>query len=66
MKKMRELRNTVERLAVMHDRLGSRTSGRALRDLSEVMRDFDEQTVAGFVQRANGGRQERAKSKKRR
>jgi hypothetical protein len=65
MKKVRELRDTVERLAAMHSRLGSHECGQALHELSETMRAFDEQTVAAFVKRANPKRTN-AKSTRRR
>jgi len=65
MKSVRELRNTVERLAAMHNRLGSLKCGQALQDLGEVMREFDEQTVAAFVKQANP-KETRARSTRRR
>ena len=52
MKRMREFRGTVDRLAAMHERLGSRRSAQALRELGEAIQDYDDQTVATFVKRA--------------
>ena len=63
MKKVREFRNVVERLAAMHNRLGSRECGQALYDLGETMRDFDDLTITAFVQRAIGSKQKRPRSK---
>ena len=50
--KIREVREVLRQLAAIHDRLGSRDSAVALRDLDEMLQDFDKQTVDAFVKRA--------------
>jgi hypothetical protein len=50
--KIREVREVLRQLAAIHDRLGSRDSAVALRDLGEMLQDFDKQTVEAFVKRA--------------
>jgi hypothetical protein len=50
--KIREVREVLRRLAAIHDRLGSRDSAVALRDLDEMLQDFDKQTVDAFVKLA--------------
>jgi hypothetical protein len=54
--KIREVREALRQLAVIHDRLGSRDSAVALRELDEMLQDFDKQTVDAFVKRAVSAR----------
>ena len=50
--KIREVREVLRQLAAIHDRLGSRDSAVALRELDEILQAFDKQTVDAFVKRA--------------
>jgi hypothetical protein len=50
--KVREVREVLHQLAAIHERLGSHDCAVALRDLGNLIQEFDTQTVDAFVKRA--------------